>query len=380
MSNQQRMDAIASNFGDKDKINIFLGREKIYPNKEVSDATLEWLENTLKSPESEKATLRVLEKQELIYRSSQGALDFDSKNIAPQLQANSLSQTPETPQVKQSQTVAQNSEKEQVIVGQNKEVISFPINATQPEINQKMQEIVKPAQATNEESLKEALAAANARIDALQSQLQETKQSLQDLSKFVRNDNLKSWAEQKAQQVGKISQSIAEQAKNNVKQWLQAKTAQVKEAVHEKVDEAKGAVQGKINEAKTLAQNKSTEIKTAAQLKAIEFKESVREQTNKFLAPVNSEKVERAAKYIVQAYGDGKSYDKAATHSFKLNENKELSISRQSDGAVIYEKGELTKAANSHDILKLNALPTVVDQIKAKQMQSSGKQQMEVGG
>ena len=499
MSTQQRMDAIASQFGNQDKISMFLGREKIYPDKEVSDAILERLENALRSPESEKGTLRVLEetrvskKAELIYRSSQNALDFDPKNIAPQLQASSLTQAPEIPQVEQSQTdektsenerspdlptvedlaareqqstsVAQNQSiepdkyaampaiapytqqmveqgksisinrddisperaeyfKEQlkelyerrnqltsaqqetrgaiVLAQQNKEIISFPVNPTQPELDEKMHEILNPSDATNHGSLEQALVAANARIDALQTQLEDTKKFLQDLAKFVRDDNLKPWAENKAREIFKTSQSIAEQAKSKVMQWMQAKTVQVKEAVHEKVNEVKGVAQDKVAEVKTLAQDKVTEVKTiaqnkvaevkttaqdkvaevktTAQLKAIEFKESVREQANKFLAPVNSEAVERAAKYVVRAYGDGKSYDKAATHSFQLNDKNELSIARQADSAVIYEKGELTKAANSHDILKLNALPAVVNQIKVTQMQSSQKQEMEVGG
>lgn len=487
MSNQQRMDALASVFGDKDKISIFLSREKIYPGKEVSDATVERLENALRSPESEKGTLRVLEetrvskKAELIYRSSQNALDFDPKNIAPQFQASSLSQVPEIPQVEQSQSVEQNPEqvldnsipentiivedltahdeqftsvaqnqsieadsyaamlaqapytqqmvqqgkpisdttkdylapkmseyiKEQyerqitsvqqepggaiVLARQSKEIIPFPVNPTQPELDEKMQEILNPSDATNHGSLEQALVAANARIDSLQAQLEDTKKSLNELSKFVRSDNLKSWAEHKVTEITKTSQSIAEQAKNKVMQWVQAKTVQVKEAVHEKVNEVKVVAQDKVAEVKTLAQDKVAEVKTAAQdkvaevktavqIKGIEFKESVREQANKFLAPVNSAEVERAAKYVVSAYGDGKSYNKAATHSFQLNDKNELSIARQADGAVVYQKGEITKAANSLDILKLNALPTIVNQIKVTQMQSDQKQEMEVGG
>lgn len=267
-----------------------------------------------------------------------------------------------------------------VLARQNKEIIPFPVNPTQPELDEKMHEILNPVEATNHGSLEEALAAANARIDALQTQLEDTKKSLQDLSKFVGSDNLKSWAEHKAHEITKTSQSIAEQAKNKVMQWMQAKTVQVKETIHEKVNEVKVVAQGKVNEVKTLDQDKVTEVKTVAQLKAIEFKESVREQTNKFLAPVNSEEVERAAKYVVCAYGDGKSYDKAATHSFQLNDKNELSIARQADGAVVYEKGEITKAANSHDILKLNALPVIVAQIKVTQMQPSQQQEMELGG
>ena len=263
-----------------------------------------------------------------------------------------------------------------------------------------MPEVVNPNNASTRGSVEQALASANARIDSLQAQLKDTQKSLEDLSKFVRNDNLKSWAEHKVTEVAKTSQSIAEQAKSKVMQWVQAKTGLVLEAVQGKVNEVKTfaqdkvsevktaaqnkvnevktvaqgkvnevktAAQDKVNEVKTTAQNKVTEVKTAAQLKGIEFKESVREQANKFLAPVNSAQVERAAKHIVREFGDGKSYNKAATHSFQLNDKNELSVARQSDGAVIYQKGALTTAANSHDILKLNALPTVVNQIKEKQ-------------
>ena len=113
MSNQQRINDLASLFGDKDKIIISLGREKIYPNKDVSDATLERLENALRSPQSENKTIRVLEligvstKTELIYRSSQNALDLDPKNVAKQFQTNSLFSLPKIEQVEQSLTVNQ---------------------------------------------------------------------------------------------------------------------------------------------------------------------------------------------------------------------------------------------------------------------------------
>jgi len=113
MSNQQRINDLASLFGDKDKIIISLGREKIYPNEDVSDATLERLENALRSPQSENKTIRVLEligvstKTELIYRSSQNALNLDPKNVAKQFQTNSLFSLPKTEQVEQSLTVNQ---------------------------------------------------------------------------------------------------------------------------------------------------------------------------------------------------------------------------------------------------------------------------------
>jgi gas vesicle protein len=295
----------------------------------------------------------------------------------------------------------------------HKQIFSVPLNPTPVELDAKMPEVVNPGNLTERSSLEQSLASANARIDSLQMQLKDTQKSLADLSKFVRNDNLKSWAEHKVQDVAKTSQSIAEQAKTKVMQWVQAKTAQVKEVVHQKVNEVKSIAQDKVNEVKTAAkdkvnevktvaqdkanevktvaqnkvsevkiatQDKVNEVKTAAQLKGIEFKESVREQANKFLAPVNSVEVERAAKHIVREFGDGKSYNKAATHSFQVNDKNELSVARQSDGAVIYQKGALTTAATSHDILKLNALPTVVNQIKVTQNLSHQKQGMEVGG
>ncbi len=113
MNNQQRIDDLASLFGDSGKIIISLGRKKVYPNFGVSDATLERLENALRSPQSENGTVRVLEligvptKAELIYRSSQNALDLDPKNVAKQFQTNFLPQSPKTKQVEQSLTVNQ---------------------------------------------------------------------------------------------------------------------------------------------------------------------------------------------------------------------------------------------------------------------------------
>ncbi len=113
MNNQQRIDDLASLFGDSGKIIISLGREKIYPSFGVSDATLEQLENALRSPQSENRTIRVLEligvstRTELIYRSSQNALDLDPKNVAKQFGTNSLFQAPKIEPVEQSLTVNQ---------------------------------------------------------------------------------------------------------------------------------------------------------------------------------------------------------------------------------------------------------------------------------
>ena len=113
MSNQQRINDLASLFGDKDKIIISLGREKIYPNFEVSDATLERLENALRAPQSENGTIRVVEstgvllKAELIYCSSQNVVDLDIKNVAPQLQSSSIFPIQRVVQMRRNQTVNQ---------------------------------------------------------------------------------------------------------------------------------------------------------------------------------------------------------------------------------------------------------------------------------
>ncbi len=112
MNNQQRIDDLASLFGDSGKISISLGREKVYPNSSVSDATLEQLDKALKAPQSANRTVRVLEsigvptKAELIYRSSQNVVDVDIKNIAPQLQSSSVF-SPKTVQMRRNQTVNQ---------------------------------------------------------------------------------------------------------------------------------------------------------------------------------------------------------------------------------------------------------------------------------
>ena len=113
MSNQQRINDLVSLFGDKNKIIISLGREKIYPNLEVSDATLERLENALRAPQSENGTIRVVEstgvllKAELIYCSSQNVVDFDIKNVAPQLQSRSIFPIQRVVQMRRNQTVNQ---------------------------------------------------------------------------------------------------------------------------------------------------------------------------------------------------------------------------------------------------------------------------------
>lgn len=445
------------NYVDGTKLEVFAGSNKVYEQTDnvitrdkLASSLGEKVQQSLENPSELKGSVRIMVDGEKVYHAKNGqvlenkhSLTLENLQVtqaeslnAPrvaQVQEQNLSvaqeKTLETalkvPQVAQVQEQVSQGDRAQsldavvldvspvvenqksnggaiVLARKGKEMIPFPINPTPIQLDAKMPEVVSPGNVTERSSLEQSLASANARIDSLQAQLKDTQKSLADLSKFVRNDNLKSWAEHKVTEVAKTSQSIAQQAKSKVMQWVQTKTAQVKEAVQQKVNEVKTVAKDKVNEVKTVAQDKANEVKTvaqnkvgevkiatqdkvnevktAAQLKGIEFKESVREQANKFLAPVNSAEVERAGKHIVREFGDGKSYNKAATHSFQVNDKNELSVARQSDGAVIYQKGALTTAATSHDILKLNALPTVVNQIKVTQNLSHQKQGMEVGG
>ena len=79
MANKKRLNEIASEFGDKKDISIFVGSDKIYPDKTISNETLERLETALRSPESEQGSIRVFE---LIYRSHQSQITLDDKGIA----------------------------------------------------------------------------------------------------------------------------------------------------------------------------------------------------------------------------------------------------------------------------------------------------------
>ena len=137
MSNQQRINDLVSLFGDKNKIIISLGREKIYPNFGVSDATLERLENALRAPQSENGTIRVLEstgvllKAELIYCSSQNVVDLDIKNVAPQLQSSSIFPIQRVVQMRRNQTVNQwlealNQTVKDAVKGVEKESLHIP--------------------------------------------------------------------------------------------------------------------------------------------------------------------------------------------------------------------------------------------------------------
>uniref|UniRef100_B8HZ06 Uncharacterized protein n=1 Tax=Cyanothece sp. (strain PCC 7425 / ATCC 29141) TaxID=395961 RepID=B8HZ06_CYAP4 len=435
---QQRLEQIATQFGDKDKISIFLGRDKLYSGKAISEATLERLEVALRSPASESLVLRVMEGKELIYRSAKGEVTLDAKGMgshwqaqpAPELEASSESEKtglnaepaashltdripslspslypqqvvnashlPESiawaviePQLIERLHSQSESEPTQissslssppgaiVLVDSRKDLVPFPLQPTEPQLDQQMWQILNPPEATNYASLEQALVAANARIDALQAQLEQTQVKLSTLAKEVQEQGLQHWAQSKVQDISHTSKLIAEQAKTRLMQWMQVKTEQVKEVMTEKVTELKTVTQEKIDGAKVAAAETVEGLKTAAQLGAIALKEGIRTGVNEFLSPVNAQDVERVGRHIVQTYGDGRTYERAATHAFHLSSGGEFSVTRRSDGRIIFANGELTQAADARDILKLNSLPGLLDQIQARQPQRG--QQMEVG-
>ena len=493
MANKKRLNEIASEFGDKKDISIFVGSDKIYPDKTISNETLERLETALRSPESEQGSIRVFEGKELIYRSHQSQITLDDKGIAPKFQPvieqvesldvakqeyeTLLQDVPDTlpPQERDEQlaevALAQQVTPEKYVnllahspytqqrltegtpitdvtefylapkmreyiraqqeqgteplsrepggaigIAQSKQLIPIPVNASEQQLDETMREVLSPLghfeplgqaapantleslghteplesptvggepdaeqqrydlmnppEAVNQASLSSlttALEAAHARIDSLQTQLSETTEALQELSQHVKDSQFGNWATSKAQEVAKTSQVIAVQAKSKIAQWMSSKTTAVKSFAQEKLNEGKAVVSDKVDE-----------LKIQTQLKVIETKEALREQVNDILAPVNVAKLETSGRYVVEMYGDGQSYEKAASYSFHLKDDS-VSVVRQSDQAVIYEKGELTKSANNWDIHALKYLPGQIERANSNALQTQHKQEAEMG-
>ena len=250
------------------------------------------------------------------------------------------------------------------------EPLEIPPLGVEPDAEQQKYELMNPPEAVNQASLSSlttALEAAHARIDSLQTQLNETTEALQELSQHVKDSQFGNWATSKAQEVAQTSQTIAVQAKSKIAQWMSSKTTAVKSFAQEKLNEGKAVVYEKVDE-----------LKIQAQLKVIETKEALRGQVNEILAPVNVAKLETSARYVVEMYGDGQSYEKAASYAFHLKGDS-VSVVRQSDQALIYEKGELTKAANNWDIHALKYLPDQISRAHTSAVQSDFRQEAEMG-
>lgn len=518
---QERLQKIASTFGDSD-INIFYKRDKVYPDKAVSEETVEKIEAALRSPELEPSSVRVTQGKEVLYRSYQGAVTDDVKGVAADFQTaikspqqaqyyellnsrlESVGETPYTPQAlraeidqesrnylmpdygnsfdeivvrsatdqgltryetqkildespafeaflktkpdtaaiekysapvnqeldrvfapqhnqEQTQSIEQSIPQPQpelssvvnpdlmkapqtaqeqiqaaiepklaeqlrqqaptqaerggeiVLVTQSKALI--PLEPSPQQLNEKMPEILspqpvavaiaepvastpqpvavkpEPVASVSNESLEKALAAANARLDALQTQLSSTQGALEDLSKHVKESNLKTWATNTAQKIGTTVQTIAAQAKTKVVDWV----TQAKATVGQKATQVKKAAQNTVGNVKTAAQEKVERVKTATQLKSIEVRETARHRINDVLSPVDSAALTATANRVISEWGkDGKF--EGNTFNFQRSQSGDVSIHTK-DGAAVFANGVVTDKATPQTIAHLSQLP-----------------------
>jgi hypothetical protein len=248
---------------------------------------------------------------------------------------------------------------ELVLVTQSKALI--PLEPTPGQLNEKMPEILSPqpvAVAKTEsvenvpnESLEKALVAANLRLDALQTQLSSTQKALEDLSKHVKESNLKTWATNTAQKVGTTIQAIAAQTKTKVVDWV----TQAKATVEQKATQIKTAAQNTVGNVKTAAQDKVERVKTATQLKTIEVRETARHRINDVLSPVDSAALTATANRVISEWGkDGKF--EGNTFNFQRSQSGDVSIHTK-DGAAVFANGVVTDKASPQTIAHLSQLP-----------------------
>lgn len=521
---QEKMQQIASTFGDSD-IKIFVGRDKVFPDKPVSEAKVQQLEDALKSPEKEMSSIRVTESNKTIYRSHEGAVTTDTKNVAEQFQAPKASYfdllqaqtekvpgyfdnkfTPEfvnqklnTPDpivpsnpeafgksidrwvmteavdrgmskdealklvAEQSPYVAQLSKdqarfpkafqsyvapeggalsreydaalathtktaeaKESIpepqletkspelatpqlstlpeldlsalsngkfsqplqtkdeqiraviepklveqmskaptstkpggaIVHVNQSKAVIPIEPTQQQLNEQMPAIVTPPTVSEQPSLEQALAAANARIDSMQKQLDLTTASVQNLSAQVQDRSLKGWAQNTVQKMSNTAQTFAVQAKTNVVAWVNKGIDQIQQ----KAQHFKDVAQKAVGDVKFAAQKGVSDVKLAAHVKTIQVKESVRGKVNDILSPVDSAALTKAADQMINKWGNAGRFE-GNTFDFQRSGAGEISIHTK-DGTPVFAKGTLTNQADAKTIAHLSQIPRRVELAK----------------
>lgn len=358
---QERLKQIASAFGASD-IKIFIGRDKVFPDKPVSEAKVQQLEDALRSPEKEMSSIRVTETNKTIYRSHEGAVTSDVKGVSEQFQP-----TPEPQPVAQSaQTkdeqirtaiepkldeqmskVSESVEPAGAIVHVNQSKAVIPIEPTPPQLNEQMPAVVTPPTVSEQPSLEQALAAANTRIDTLQKQLDSTMASVQNLSAQLKERSLKGWAHNTVQKIDHTIQTFAVQAKANVVQWVNTGI----DRIHQKVEQFKA-----------VAQNAVGDVKMAAQVKTIEVKESVRAKVNDFLSPVDSAALTKAADHMINQWGHAGRFE-GNTFDFQRSSGGEISIHTK-DGIPVFEKGTLTNQADAKTVAHLAQIPRRVELVQ----------------
>jgi hypothetical protein len=358
---QERMQQIASAFGASD-IKIFIGRDKVFPDKPVSEAKVQQLEDALRSPEKEMSSIRITESNKTIYRSHEGAVTADVKGVAEQFQPTPEPQPVTQPtQTKDEQIraavepklVEQMSEASKgvepggaiVHINQSKAVI--PIEPTPPQLNEQMPAMVTPSTVSEQPSLEQSLAAANTRIDSLQKQLDSTTASVQNLSAQIKDRSLKGWAQNTVQKIDNTIQTFAVQAKANVVQW---------------VNTGLDRIQQKAEQLKDVAQKAVGDVKMAAQVKTIEVKQSVREKVNDFLSPVDSAALTKAADRMINQWGHAGRFE-GNTFDFQRSSAGEISIHTK-NGIPVFEKGTLTNQADAKTVAHLAQIPRRVELVQ----------------
>jgi hypothetical protein len=236
-----------------------------------------------------------------------------------------------------------------IVLAKSKAVI--PIEPTPPQLEQKMPALVTPPQPAERESLEKALAAANARIDQMQGQLDSTHVALKNLSTQVQDRNLKGWATNTAQKIGNTAQTFAAQAKASVVQWVDKGIAQVK-AVSQSMGD-------KVNQVKGMAQTAVGDVKTAVRVKTIEAKEAVRTKVNDALSPVDSAALTKAADRMINQWGHAGKFE-GETFNFQRSSAGEISINTK-DGTPVFAKGTVTPNASAKTIAHLSEIPRRVE-------------------
>ena len=223
-------------------------------------------------------------------------------------------------------------------------------------VRESLKEPMVAEQPVAQASLEKALAAANARIDALETQLDATKGSLQDLKQHVNDSNLKTWAKNTAQKVGMTTQAIVVQAKTKVVEWVQTSVTRVRAVLQEKGTQVQSAAQQTVTQAKAVAQAKATQFASSAELKAIAVRESVRHRLNDALSPVNTAALTATAHKVIDGWGKDGRFE-GNTFDFRRSEQGEISIHTK-DGKPVFQNGVVSKTADAKTIAHLAKLPS----------------------
>jgi chaperonin cofactor prefoldin len=334
---KERLQSVASQFGDAD-ISIHFGKSKVFPGREISEKVAERVEAALRSPEREKASLRVMQGQETIYRSSKGEVTVDVKGVKSQFRGKIAS--PE---------VASKESGGAITVVQSKALI--PLQPTAEQLDELMPPLATeptpqtqlPRPKVDAPSPEQALREAIARIDALQTQLESTKKTLEELSEQVKDSGLKAWATKTALKIGSTVDGVAQHASTWVKQateTLKQQATLIRDTAHKGVEQVKAFTHT---------------VASAAHLKTVEIREGARQSINNVLSPVDSAAVTAVAKRVIEEWGKNGEF-RGNTFNFRRSESGDISIHNKA-GEAVFVNGAVTDKADAQTVAHLSQLP-----------------------